>query len=68
MSAFGAYDINIAECQIDYLVSSFNKCIQGVPGMAFALCNLKYFKNCQGNSRSLSLDLYDQWAKMEKTK
>ena len=68
MSSFGAYDVNIAQCQIDYLVSSFNKCIQGVPGLAFSIVNLAVFKHTEGNSRSLSLDLHDQWKKMEKTK
>ena len=27
MSSFGAYDVNLNECSVDYLISSFNKCI-----------------------------------------
>ncbi len=32
MSSFGGIEIDIAELQIDFLISSANKCIQGVPG------------------------------------
>ena len=37
MSSFGAVPVDIAGCEIDYLVSSSNKCIEGVPGFSFAL-------------------------------
>ena len=30
MSAFGAVDIDIHESKVDFLVSSANKCIEGV--------------------------------------
>ncbi|MFQ5421286.1 MAG: aminotransferase class V-fold PLP-dependent enzyme, partial [Anaerolineae bacterium] len=32
MSSFGAIPLNLAQAKIDYLVSSANKCIEGVPG------------------------------------
>ena len=35
MSAFGAYGVDLAGCGIDYLVSSANKNIEGVPGFGF---------------------------------
>ncbi|MFZ4708124.1 MAG: aminotransferase class V-fold PLP-dependent enzyme, partial [Bacteroidales bacterium] len=31
MSTFGAYDIDIKELNISYLISSSNKCIEGIP-------------------------------------
>ena len=34
MSSFGAVDVNVAELGIDFLISSANKCIQGVPGFS----------------------------------
>ena len=37
MSSFGAVPISMDEAGIDFLVSSANKCIEGVPGFAFAL-------------------------------
>ena len=37
MSAFGAIPIDSAEIEFDALVSSANKCIEGVPGFGFVL-------------------------------
>ena len=51
---------------IDYIISSANKCIQGVPGFSFIICSREELKKCEGQARSLSLDLYDQWKTMEK--
>ena len=38
MSSFGALPIDMAGDKIDVLVSSSNKCIEGVPGFAYAIC------------------------------
>ena len=38
MSSFGAVPIDLADCAIDYLVSSANKCIEGVPGFGLICC------------------------------
>jgi 2-aminoethylphosphonate-pyruvate transaminase len=65
MSSFGAVPIDLAECNIDYLVSSANKCVEGVPGFAFVLARLESLKQTQGYARSLSLNLYEQWAGLE---
>ena len=37
MSSFGGMEINVPELGIDYLISSANKCIQGVPGFGFVI-------------------------------
>lgn len=37
MSSFGGVDIPVSDWGIDFLVSSANKCIQGVPGFSFIL-------------------------------
>jgi 2-aminoethylphosphonate-pyruvate transaminase len=66
MSSFGAVPVSLPGCGIDYLVSSANKCIEGVPGFAFVLARLDSLNKTQGYARSLSLDLYDQWAGLEK--
>jgi 2-aminoethylphosphonate-pyruvate transaminase len=47
---------------ISYLISSSNKCIEGVPGFSFILAKKSELEKCKHQSRSLSLDLYDQWA------
>jgi 2-aminoethylphosphonate-pyruvate transaminase len=65
MSSFGGIEIDMKACGIDYLVSSANKCIQGVPGFSFAIAKRSLLEQCEGRARSLSLDLYDQWKNME---
>lgn len=66
MSSFGAIPVNLSRCHIDYLVSSANKCVEGVPGFSFVLARLSCLKRTQGYARSLSLDLYDQWNGLER--
>lgn len=66
MSSFGAVPINVQRPGITYLVSSANKCIESVPGFAFAIASIESLKKTQGCARSLSLDLYAQWQGLEK--
>jgi len=49
------------------MVSSANKCLEGVPGMGFAIIRRAALEAARGHCGSLSLDLHDQWAAMEKT-
>ena len=65
MSSYGAIPINIAEAQIDFLVSSANKCIEGVPGFSFAIARRQALLAAEGHPRSLSLDLVAQWRGLE---
>ncbi len=66
MSSFGGVDIPVREWGIDFIVSSANKCIQGVPGFSFVIANKEKLLESKGKARSLSLDLYDQWKTMDK--
>ena len=66
MSSFGGVDIPVGEWGIDFLISSANKCIQGVPGFSFIIANKEKLMQSKGKARSLSLDLYDQWETMNK--
>ena len=61
MSAFGAIPINVNCCPFDALMASSNKCLEGVPGMAYAIIRKESLQEAEGNSHSLSLDLYEQW-------
>ncbi|XP_067681881.1 2-aminoethylphosphonate--pyruvate transaminase-like [Haliotis asinina] len=67
MSSFGAVPVDFSASNIDVLVSSANKCLQGVPGFGFAIIRKDTLSRCKGNSRSLSLDLYDQCDALDKT-
>ena len=65
MSSFGAIPIRLDECSIDYLISSANKCIEGIPGFAFVLARHEALLATDGWARSLSLDLLAQWRGLE---
>ena len=66
MSSFGGVPIDMAALGIDFLISSANKCVQGVPGFGFIIARRSLLEQCKGIARSLSLDIYDQWETMEK--
>jgi 2-aminoethylphosphonate-pyruvate transaminase len=47
MSSFGAIPINLEN--IDFLVSSANKCLEGIPGFSYAICRKSKLSQCKGN-------------------
>jgi len=67
MSSFGALPIDAARIPFDALIAASGKCVEGPPGMGFALVRKSVLERCAGHSTSLSLDLHDQWSYMEKT-
>ena len=67
MSAFGALPLDVTDIRYEAMVSSANKCIEGVPGFGFVVARRSELEACKGNSHSLALDLHAQWAYMEKT-
>ena len=66
MSCFGSVPTNLTDCHIDYLVSSANKCVEGLPGFSFILARIDTLKTTAGWSRSLTMDLFAQWEGLEK--
>ncbi|MCH8192449.1 MAG: 2-aminoethylphosphonate--pyruvate transaminase [Planctomycetes bacterium] len=68
MSTFGGVPMDMDTLGIDFIISSANKCIQGVPGFGFTICKRERLEACQGQARSLSLDLFDQWRTMEQSR
>ncbi len=66
MSAFGALPLDARKTSFDAVVASSNKCLEGVPGMGFAIIRQSALEAAAGNAHSLSLDLYDQWRAMER--
>jgi len=67
MSSFGAIPIHLGKASIDFLISSSNKCIQGVPGFSFALAKRDKLLASEGSARTLSLDLLEQWRGLEQS-
>jgi 2-aminoethylphosphonate-pyruvate transaminase len=67
MSGFGALPVDARAIRFDALAASANKCLEGVPGMAFVIARSEALDHCAGNAPTLSFDLLDQFQAMEKT-
>jgi 2-aminoethylphosphonate-pyruvate transaminase len=65
MSSFGALEVDMLRDQIDVLVSSSNKCIEGVPGFSYVLVKKDLLVASEGQSHSVVLDLFEQWKGLE---
>ncbi len=65
ISSFGGIDINIDQLDIDYIVGSSNKCLHSFPGLSFVIAKKSTLLKDKNNSKSLSLNLYDQWKDLE---
>ncbi|MGH7056442.1 MAG: 2-aminoethylphosphonate--pyruvate transaminase [Acetobacteraceae bacterium] len=66
MSSFGALPIDAPALGLDAIAASSNKCIEGVPGVAFVICHSKALAGAKGNATTLVLDLHDQWQGLER--
>ena len=62
MSSFGGEPVDVREQGIDFLISSSNKCLQGMPGLAFVVARRSALEGLAGlPARSVYLNLYNQW-------
>ncbi len=64
MSSFGALPLDMID-GIDVMVSSSNKCIEGVPGFSYVLAKRDMLAASKGVSHSVVLDLHEQWKGLE---
>jgi 2-aminoethylphosphonate aminotransferase len=67
MSSFAGIPIDIKQWQAEYLISSSNKCIQGMAGMVFVIFKKKLLEKIKDNKRSFYFNLYNQHVGFEKT-
>jgi len=67
MSTFGAIPIDLETLKADAVIASANKCLEGVPGVSFALLEKSVLNQSESNSASHCLDLHDQFTYMENT-
>lgn len=65
MSSFGGIETDWRVSNADYIVSSANKCIEGVPGFGFILARRDALLKTNGQARSLALDVYGQYLGLE---
>lgn len=67
MSSFGGSELNVIDSKVDFIISSANKCIQGMAGLAFVIGKKSQIIAAKGKSRSYYLDLYQQYQSLEET-
>ncbi len=67
MSSFGAVPIDGAVTPFTALVGSANKGLEGVPGFGYVIAEKLHLARCEGNSVSVSLDVWEQWRGFETT-
>jgi 2-aminoethylphosphonate-pyruvate transaminase len=65
MSSFAGVPLDAPALRVPLLVSSANKCVQGVPGFGFVVLERALLAGAAGRARSVSLDLHAQWRGME---
>ena len=65
MSSFGALPIDLRRTPCAAVMASANKCLEGVPGVAYVIAEARHLAAMAGNSASTSLDLAAQWAGFE---
>jgi len=67
MSSYAAIPIDARKVRVDAVIAASGKCLEGVPGMGFVIARRAALEGSVGNSRSLVMDLNDQWQYMCKT-
>lgn len=67
MSSFAGLYIDIEKWKAEYIISSSNKCIQGMPGLAFVIFKKNLLDKNKTNARSYYFDLYAQYSGFQNT-
>ncbi|UFN48324.1 2-aminoethylphosphonate--pyruvate transaminase [Roseomonas sp. OT10] len=67
VASFGIMELDAKALSYDAVVLSANKGIQAPPGIAWVIAKRTVLEESQGNSPSLSLDLWDQYQHIERT-
>jgi 2-aminoethylphosphonate-pyruvate transaminase len=67
MSSYAAIPIDARTVRFDALIAASGKCLEGVPGVGMVIARRAALQGSGGNSRSLAMDLLDQWQYMQKT-
>ncbi len=65
MSSFGAVPLDLQAIRCSAVMASANKCLEGVPGLAFVIAESGHLAAMAGNSPGTSLDLHAQWRGFE---
>lgn len=65
MASFGALPIDLTATPVAAVLASSNKCLEGPPGVGFALIERTILEAAAERNPSLSLDLHAQWRGFE---
>lgn len=65
IASFGGFMIDAKALNLEALMISPNKCLEGVPGVAFVLAKKESLLASEGRAPSSVLDLYAQWVFFE---
>jgi 2-aminoethylphosphonate-pyruvate transaminase len=68
VATFGALELDARRLRFDALTLSSNKCMHGVPGIAWAIVQRQVLESAKGIAPSLALDLWGQNQHMERTR
>jgi 2-aminoethylphosphonate-pyruvate transaminase len=66
VASFGAIEIDARKLGFQAVTVSSNKCMQGVPGLGWAVVQKTALENARGRGTSLVLDLWDQNQHMDR--
>ncbi len=61
VSSLGGEKLGVREDNIDFCVSTANKCIQGLPGLSFVCVRRGKLEEAKARKRTFYLDLYEQF-------
>jgi len=67
MSSFAGLEIDLQKWKAEYIISSSNKCIQGMAGLSFVIFKKSLLAKIKGNARSFYFDLYEQYSGFQKS-
>ncbi len=67
MSSYAGIPIDAKKWDAGFIISSSNKCIQGMPGMVFVIFKKQLLSVLKDQKRSFYFDLYSQYIGFEKT-
>lgn len=69
MSSYAGIPIDLRQWQADYIISSSNKCIQGMAGLSFVIFKMSLLSALEANKnkRSFYFDIYSQYSGFQRT-
>lgn len=67
MSSYAGIPIHAPQWNAGYIISSSNKCIQGMPGLVFVIFKKALLQDLKNQKRSFYFDIYSQYTGFEKT-